>query len=554
MRIATIEDIRRIEKRPLAERIQVRSTYEMILQGARGREDQAAIRFFANGSDFRAAIAVTYRQLIARIHQTANLLHEFGIGAGDAVTILQPNLPQTHFAIWGAEAAAIANPVNPLLGVRSIAAIMNAARSKALIALGPVAGSEIWDKALELREKVPSLETVFQVMGPPQEESDIHPFDTLLNRCDPTRLISGRQIRPDDVAAYFHTGGTTGAPKLAPHTHRNQVYNAWAASLVGGTQAGEAMLCGLPLFHTNAVIITGLVQFSCGAEVVLLTPQGYRDPAVLEHFFEIVEHFSAAGFSAVPTIYARLLEVPRQSRDLSSLRFAICGAAPMPTQVFEAFEQATGMRILEGYGLTEGTCVSSCSPKDGQRKIGSIGLRLPYQNMKVIQVDASGQRIRDCRPDEAGVIAIQGPNVFSGYVQEEANRGIWPEPGWLNTGDLGRRDAQGYFWITGRQKDLIIRGGHNIDPAVIEEALHSHPEVALAAAVGRPDSDLGEVPMAFVTLKPGASCQEDELIAHCHRNIDERAAQPKAIRILSEIPVTPVGKVYKPALRKMAAE
>ncbi|MEE8584398.1 MAG: AMP-binding protein [Acidobacteriota bacterium] len=321
-----------------------------------------------------------------------------------------------------------------------------------------------------------------------------------------------------------------------------------------GTQGGDVTLCGLPLFHTNAVIVTGLVQFSRGAQVVLLTPQGYRDPAVLEHFYEIVEHFGAVSFSAVPTVYSRLLEIPRQGRDLSSLRFAICGAAPMPTQVFEAFQEATGIRILEGYGLTEGTCVSSCNPKDGQRRIGSIGFRVPYQKMKVIQLDANGRRVRDCQPNEAGVIAIQGPNVFSGYVQEEANRGIRPEAGWLNTGDLGRCDAEGYFWITGRHKDLIIRGGHNIDPAVIEEALHSHPSVALAAAVGRPDPDLGEVPVAFVTLKPGASSQEGDLLAHCRQHLDEPAAQPKAIRILSEIPATPVGKVYKPALRKMAAE
>lgn len=549
-RIAAIDDIRRIEEVPLQERIRVRSTYEMILHGARGREDQAAIRFFSQGSDFRSAHAVTYRQFIARIHQTANLLHEFGIGPGDAVTILLPNLPQTHFAIWGAEAAGIANPVNPLLGVPSIAAIMNVARSKALIALGPVLGSDIWEKAMELPSLVPSLETIFQVLGPASPYA--YPFDELLDRAEPSRLISGRQIQPEDVAAYFHTGGTTGTPKLAQHTHRNQVFNAWATSVVGGTLGGEAMLCGLPLFHTNAVIVSGLVQFSRGAEVVLLSPQGYRDSAVLENFFEIVENFSAASFSAVPTIYSRLLEISQQGCDLSSLRFAICGASPMPTQVFEAFEQATGVRILEGYGLTEGTCVSSCNPKDGERRIGSIGLRLPYQKMKTIRVDARGRFVRDCRRGERGIIAIQGPNVFPGYVQEEANQGIWPQDGWLNTGDLGRSDAEGYFWITGRQKDLIIRGGHNLDPAVIEEALHSHPAVALAAAVGRPDPDLGEVPVAFVTLKPGTSCGSEELLSHCRQRIDERAAQPKALCILPEIPLTPVGKVYKPALREIA--
>ena len=224
----------------------------------------------------------------------------------------------------------------------------------------------------------------------------------------------------------------------------------------------------------------------------------------------------------------------------------------MPVELFKRFEAATGIRILEAYGLTESACVASMNPIDGERRVGSIGQALPWQKVKAVILDESGRYVRDAATDEAGVIALAGPNIFEGYNSDAHNAGAWIDCGdgerWFNTGDLGRQDGEGYFWLTGRKKQLIIRGGHNIDPATIEEPLHRHPDVALAAAVGRPDAYAGEVPIAYVQLREGASIGEDELLAFATRSIGERAAVPKAVHIVAQIPVTAVGKIFKPAL------
>ena len=227
----------------------------------------------------------------------------------------------------------------------------------------------------------------------------------------------------------------------------------------------------------------------------------FRSEGVVANFWKIVEHWRINFFSGVPTLYTGLLQVPVGSADVSSLRYGLCGAAPLPVEVFRAFEAATGIRLLEGYGLTEGACVSSVNPPAGERRVGSIGIRLPHQEMKTVRLDAAGRHLGDCAAGEVGVIAISGPNVFEGYLAAEQNAGLWIDCGdgrrWLNTGDLGRFDEDGYFWLTGRQKELIIRGGHNIDPAAIEDPLHAHPDVMLVAALGRPDVYAGELPVAY---------------------------------------------------------
>jgi fatty-acyl-CoA synthase len=210
-----------------------------------------------------------------------------------------------------------------------------------------------------------------------------------------------------------------------------------------------------------------------------------------------------------------LLEVPVGNNDISSLEYAICGAASMPAKLIEAFEAKTGLKILEGYGLSEATCVSSLNPPGGLRRAGSIGLRLPYQDMRVIILDEAGRFQRVADVEEVGTIAIKGPNVFAGYLDPQQSKDLWIDIGgsrWLNTGDLGRQDSQGYFWLAGRRKELIIRGGHNIDPKLIEDALSKHPAVALAAAVGSPDPYAGEVPVVYVQPKPGAAVSDQELM------------------------------------------
>lgn len=348
-------------------------------------------------------------------------------------------------------------------------------------------------------------------------------------------------------------------PKIAVRTHRTEVANAIELAAAFGPEIagrGRTVFCGLPLFHVNAQIGTGLTPWSVGAHVVLGTPQGYRAPGLITRFWDIAAHHRILFFSGVPTVYSALLQHPPEGQDLSPLKYGVCGAAPMPVELFHRFQQETGIQILEGYGLTEGGCVSTLNPPRGEVRLGSIGIRLPWQQMHAFILDDQGNWVRDAECNEVGVLGIRGPNLFEGYLHASHNEGLWIQrpnsrgetERWLNTGDLGRQDAQGYFWLTGRKKELIIRGGHNIDPKLIEEALHAHPGVALAAAVGRPDAHAGEVPVAYVQLRDGRTATEAELMQHAQAQVAERAAWPKHIRIVESLPTTAIGKIFKPAL------
>lgn len=562
--IRSLADIELIEQTPLAARNLPASTYEVLQRSAARHPEAPALSFILQGNADEQPYRLSYSELLSKVTQTANAFHRLGLRPGKAVSFLLPNLPQTHFTIWGGEAAGIVNAINPLLDAEHIAELIHASDSELLVTLAPFPGTDLWAKVEALRGQLPKLKAVICVdmanlLPEPQRSAlkaqrgslpeGVLDFDELIAACPADHLESGRQFLPEDIASYFHTGGTTGTPKLAPHSHRNEVAMACSMALVLDFGPGDVALCGLPLFHVNGVIVTGLTAFYSGAEVLLATPQGYRNTALIADFWGIIERFKVSFFSGVPTIYAGLLQVPSTGRDLSSLRYALCGAAPMPVELIRQFEAKTGLALLEGYGLTEGTCGSCANPIGGERRPGSIGLRMPYCEVAIKLLDEQGHYLRDAAQNEIGNLCIRGATVFKGYLQASKNEGIWVDGDWFNTGDLGRLDADGYIWLTGRSKDLIIRGGHNIDPQMIEEALHKHPAVALAAAVGKPDVKAGELPVVYVQLKPGQSVSEAELLSHAAAHIPERAAVPKDVWIIDAIPITPVGKTFKPALR-----
>ena len=562
--IKTLRDIQLIEQTPLAERDLPASTYELICRSAAQQADAPALSFILQGTANEAAYRLSYRQLLSKITQTANAFHRLGLRPGKAVSFLLPNLPHTHFTIWGGEAAGIVNAINPLLDPEHIAELIQASDSELLVTLAPFPGTDLWAKVEGLREQLPALKAIICVdmanlLPEPQRSAikaqrgplpnGVLDFDELIAACPDDHLESGRVIAPDDIASYFHTGGTTGTPKLAPHSHGNEVAMAFSMNLVTRFEPGDVTLCGLPLFHVNGVIVTGLTAFIGGAEVLLATPQGYRNANLISNFWTIIERHNVSFFSGVPTIYAGLLQVPSEGHDLSSLKYALCGAAPMPVELIRQFESKTGLTLIEGYGLTEGTCGSCANPPAGERRAGSIGLPMPYCEVSIKILDEQGNYLREANRNEIGNLCIRGATVFKGYLQSSKNAGIWVDSDWFNTGDLGRVDADGYIWLTGRSKDLIIRGGHNIDPQMIEEALHKHPAVAMAAAVGKPDEKAGELPVVYVQLKPGIAVSEAELLAHAAEHIPERAAIPKDAWIIDTIPLTAVGKTFKPALR-----
>lgn len=564
------------------------NTYTMLRRGMERNPQAKALSFFLRTEDHRKPEIWTYHALFARVTQTANLFHSLGIGRDDVVAYVLPNLPETHFTIWGGQAAGIVCAINPLLEAAAIAELLNASGAKVLVTLAPFPGADLWSRLQPVLAQVPALRHVVLVslaakvsglkgLGAAMMQRrevrrlhgaggvrsalashiGVHDFHKATKLQPSDRLLSMRVIDGDDFSSFFCTGGTTGTPKIAMRRHRNEVANAWSAAqfLGSGINAGKNLFCGLPLFHVNGVLVTGLVPFSQGAHVILGTPQGYRGEGVVSRFWELVEHHRIHFFSGVPTLYSTLLQIPIGGRKIDSLEFGLCGAAPLPVETVKTFQQRTGLKILEGYGLTEGTCVSTTNPPRGERRIGSIGLRIPMQQMKAVLLDDDGRYLRDCAVDEVGVLAICGPNVFAGYKVEQHNKGLWIDMGdgqrWLNTGDLGRQDEQGFFYLTGRKKELIIRGGHNLDPQSIEEPLHRHPAVQLAAAVGRPDPHAGELPVAYVQLRAGFRATEAELMAFAHQHILERAAVPKAIRIVEQMPLTAVGKIFKPELKLM---
>ena len=549
LKIVNLADIEAFEKTPIAERLEFFNTYDLIKYGVALNPEATAISFIQSGDTYADPTQVTYREFLSQVTRTANLFHDLKVGPGDVISYLLPNLPQTHYVLWGGEAAGIVNPINPLLEPATIREICHAAGTKILVALGELPGSDIWEKVSAIHRDLPGLEAIIRVMGPGDEKEGVFGYEEIIGRYRGDALDSGRVIDPLDIASMYHTGGTTGTPKLAPHTHFNEAVLAFMTGAVIELDIGETTMCGLPLFHVNGAMVTGSFPFSLGAHVVILSPSGYRDRSIIQNFFKIVEHYRAVSFSSVPTVLSMLLDVPTGSEDISSLRYAGCGAAPLSVELFKRFEAHSGVKILEGYGLTEGTCVSSINPLHGERKIGSIGLRLPYHEMSVFIVDDGGRFVRKAETDEIGAICIKGPSVFNGYLDEAHNKGIWPKKEWFNTGDLGRQDADGYFWLTGRKKELIIRGGHNIDPAAIEDVLYRLPDVQVAAAVGQPDPHAGEIPVAYVQLQDNARLTPDQILEYLEQEIGEKAAIPKKVFVIEQMPLTPIGKIFKPALR-----
>ena len=556
-------DLAQFEATPLEERLPGKTTYEVIRKTAQRVPDNSAFKFQFTADVDEKPIDISYKMFIHRLHQTANALHSGGVSIGGATSLILPNLPHTLFSMFGAEALGIAGPINPFLEPDALRDIIIASESEALVVLGPAPGSEIWDKALQIVDQVPSLKVILQINlfgdGSPTIEATegglpVKDFDAWIGSHSGDALDFQRDIQPHDIAAYFHTGGTTGTPKLAQHTHMNQVF--MANTFTSCYEMGEETIaiCGLPLFHVNAVFATALNVFSCGGQAVYLTPAGYRTPRLIENMWQLVAKYRGSIFSCVPTIVSALMHTKSEGVDLRSMKFILCGAAPISAELMKQFIEKFNIPIVEAYGMTEGTAGSSANNVPSDERVGSIGLRIPYQEMKCVVLDDDNQYVRDCEVNEPGIIVIRGPNVFPGYKQMSKNKEVFMGDGWLISGDIARQDENGLFWLTGRAKDLIIRGGHNIDPKVIEDALSDHADVELVAAIGQPDSYAGELPSAYVSLTENNSTSPDELQAFAKANIVERAACPVYIEVIEQMPVTAVGKIFKPTLRKMAAQ
>ncbi|MGI2029615.1 AMP-binding protein [Endozoicomonas acroporae] len=490
IKITSLQDLEQLEKDyPYESLSQFESTYEAIMTSAHLRPGKTALSFFLKGSEYASAHTITYGSLIAHINQTANFFHSIGLGPDDVVAFIMPNLPETHYVIWGGEACCQVLAINPLLESKQIKDLINSVNTKAVVTMNPMKNIDLWPKLEPIIPQLTSVEHVIGVdiahyvqglTGPiarmiqrRMRKSITMPagktyynFTQSIKKQHADQLMFDRQFTKDTISSLFCTGGTTGLPKIARRTHANELFNARSLQMMSQSTltSDKSILGGLPLFHVNGALVTGLVPLMIGASIVICTPQGYRGEDVFPNFWDIIAHFKVSAFSGVPTVYSTLMNYPTKGKDLSSLDAAICGAAPLPVEVARSFQEATGVEILEGYGLTEATCASSLNLLHGKKKIGSIGIRIP------------------------------------------------------------------------------------------EETMCKHPDVTLAAAVGRPDAHAGEVPVCYVQIADNSQVSDKELLDFANREIQEKAAIPKAVHRVKELPLTAIGKVFKPELEMQEIE
>ncbi|GAA1935557.1 acyl--CoA ligase [Microbacterium aoyamense] len=475
-------------------------------QRAAGAPDAPAIRDDAG--------TLTNADLLLRVERVAAALADRGVGQGDVVAVLLSNrveLILTLLAAW--RIGAVVTPINPVLGPAEARYQVEDAASKLVVT--EAARDDLGAPALTLSE-------IGDGGGPV------------------SAAIEGSAT---DLALLIYTSGTTGNPKGVMLTHAN--LDAMTSSFIEWFEmdAADHSLLVLPLFHANGIVLGTLSPLRAGGQVTI-AGRFARD-----RFFDDVERHRPTYFSAVPAIYAMLSSLPDEVQpDTSSLRFAVCGAAPMPAEAIRRFEDRFGITLVEGYGLSETTTASTINPLRGARKPGTVGLPLPGQQVAI--VDEAGALVP---AGESGEVVIAGPVVMSGYLGRPEETAKTIVDGWLHTGDVGRFDEDGYLQIVDRIKDMIIRGGENIYPKEIENALYSHADVHEAAVVGGADDVLGEVPIAFVVLREGSDAGADELAAHV-AGILAPYKRPARIDVVAGIPKNPVGKIDKPALRRTLHE
>ncbi|WP_135449256.1 acyl-CoA synthetase [Tabrizicola caldifontis] len=569
-RFATPADVKAIEAEAAWEdRGQARSMYEFLSRARDAHGDRPAISYQLLSGPGTKKVTLTWSELHGQVTRAANLFRSLGVGEKDVVAYILPNAPETAVTLLGGAVAGIVNPINPLLEPEKISAILRETNAKVVVTLKAFPKTDLPQKVSEAVQFAPNVRTVLEVdlvpylsglkkvivpwirpKNPPQHTANIKDFAVEMAKMPADRLTF-RDSHHDRVAAYFHTGGTTGMPKVAQHKVSGMVYNGWlGASLL--FKPTDVVMCPLPLFHVFACYPILMSMIASGAHVVFPTPQGYRGEGVFDNLWKLIERYRVTYLITVPTALAALMQRPVNA-DISSLKNAFSGSSPLPVELYNRFRKETGIEIVEGYGLTEATCLVSINPPEGVKKIGSVGLPFPYTHVRIL-TSQGAIGFRECAVDEVGEICISNPGVYEGstYTEADKNHELFAEGRFLRTGDLGRIDADGYLFITGRAKDLIIRGGHNIDPAVIEEALMGHEAVAFVGAVGQPDAHAGELPCVYVELVKGASATVDDLMAYASQHIHERAALPKYLEVLRELPKTAVGKVFKPDLRRLA--
>ncbi len=503
----------------------------------------------------------TYRQLDRMTNRFANALIGMGVRPGDRVALLLPNCPQFVAAYFGAwKAGAVVTPVNPLYAPGEIAHHLNDAGAETLVVL-----SRFYPRVQAVRGETPLRRVIVteikEYMGVPTrwlyallkeraagDRVAVAPGDDRwrdLLRGAPDAPPSVR-VGPDDLALLQYTGGTTGVPKGAMLTHRNLVANitqahAWVRPVL--REGEDKILSVLPFFHLYGIAACLHLAVLLGATMILLPRWDVKE------VLQTIHRLRPTLFPGVPTMYIAINHSPDLGRyDLSSLRFCLSGAAPLPAEVQQEFERRSGSRMVQGYGMTEASPVTHLTPLVGETPLRSTGLPVPNTDVRIVDVE-TGQHILP--PGEEGEIIVRGPQVMKGYWRMPTETANVLRDGWLHTGDIGYMDERGFLYVVDRKKDMIISGGAKVFPREVEEVLYQHPGVREAAVVGVPDPYWGEAVKAYIVPREGVHLEEAEVVQFCKERLAAYKV-PKSVEFRDELPKTLVGKILRRALRNGA--
>ena len=548
--VRTIEDIEAIERQPYDELVTARNVYDLFRATAHHVGGSKALTVLRSEDPADVATSFSHAGLLREITRAANMFHALGMSPGQGTAaFLTPTLPEMPALLFGAQVAGTASTINYLLSRDAIVDLLNAQAAAILVVAARRHDETCWKACEGIRQLVPSLRHVVVIGDDTEGEPGFVALSDAISGCAVDRLSfvpAGR----DAVCALYHTGGTTGRPKLVQLTHGNQIHGAFSFCQVFGYDERDVVINGGPFFHVGGTMAAGLSVLAGGGHVVVPSPYALRPRRVVENYWKIVEAFGATIVCGVPTSIGAITNTFSDDIDRSTVRMAFTGGAVLPEAFDSRFTERTGIRLFQTYGMTETAGAIAFNPGRGTPYAGSVGLRSPFSETRIVRLGT--ERLELCAPGESGVVQVKGPQVFPGYLDPAQNAGTIGADGWLNTGDVGYLTEDGRLWLTGREKDLIVRGGHNIDPAAIEDVANDFPGIHVSAAVGMPDQYAGEVPVLFVVPAAGAAIDLDALKRHLEQKVHEPPARPRSILLLDELPVTAVGKIYKPKLRDMA--
>ncbi|MBA3813999.1 MAG: AMP-binding protein [Alphaproteobacteria bacterium] len=548
LQINHIGDVEEIEKIPLEARFKEQTAYDIIEGAAKKWAERNALTFLPSGSPLAKPVTFTYKQIFDRVNQTANLLLSIGVKSGDAISYILPSIPENYFLFFSSQAVGIANPISFSLPPEQIAELLRTAGSKILFTTGSKTNPQLWDNLLTVRNLYPGLKKIIVLEDETDLRQSIYNFYDLLSTQSSSPLFQKKKINSKAICSYFHTSGTMGPPKLVQHTHHGVVYIAWVAGIFAKYErTNSVILSGLPMFHVAAPVVEALSAFFYGASMVVMSPLGWSDPSVIPHFWKIVEKYHGTSMVAVPPIYKALLKVPLNGADTSSLYSTISGNVAISEEDFNQFKALTNVSIATLWGQTEALvgCFNFSSTSKS-KNFGSAGIRLPYEQIKIVKLDKNGNVLRNCLPMEEGVLCIKGPNV-NGYKVQALNKTAFSPAGWFNTGDWAYQNAEGYIWILGRQADFIQYNGKYISLLEIETTLHQHPKIKKAAAISLSDENLD----IFVMLHEGTHMTVDDVNQYINDSLKEKYGLIKMdIEFRHELPLNGMGKVLKYILKE----